>query len=92
MEDYSSQQYLQGRSLAASGDFALIAGEFAAYREIENRELASMVIDYLLPPSVKAKLLLESERTLAAHAQRLPKWMLEPRPMCKPDVSTQCGR
>jgi DNA-binding transcriptional LysR family regulator len=70
------------KRLVASGDFASLAGEFAASREIENGELASVLIDHPLL-GVEAKLLVKAARPLAAPAQELLDWMLARLPMFK---------
>ncbi|QZP23289.1 MULTISPECIES: LysR family transcriptional regulator [Pseudomonas] len=71
------------KRLVATGGFASLAGEFAAYREIENGELASVLIDHPLLLGVEAKLLVKASRPLAAPAQELLTWMLERLPMFK---------
>ncbi|NWE92740.1 LysR family transcriptional regulator, partial [Pseudomonas reactans] len=74
------------KRLVASGDFASLAGEFAALREIENGELASVLIDHPLLLGVEAKLLVKAARPLAAPAQELLDWMLARLPMFRPQA------
>ncbi|MGY2288262.1 LysR family transcriptional regulator [Pseudomonas sp. SDO528_S397] len=69
------------KRLVASGEFASLAGEFAAYREIDNGELASVSVDHPILRAVEAKLLVKSARPLAAPAQALLDWMLARLPM-----------
>ena len=71
------------KRVGASGDVAFLAGEFAASREIENGELASVLIDHPLLLGVEAKLLVKAARPLAAPAQELLDWMLARLPMFK---------
>lgn len=73
------------KRLVASGEFASLVGEFAAYREIEQGHLAAIMIDHPLMLGVEAKLLVKSGRPLAAPAQELLRWMRERLPMFKPD-------
>jgi DNA-binding transcriptional LysR family regulator len=71
------------KRLVASGDFASLAGEFAAYREIEKGQLTAILVDHPLLLGVEAKLMVKSGRPLAAPAQELLNWMLERLPMFK---------
>lgn len=69
------------KRLVASGHFAALIGEFAAYREIAAGELAVVPVDHPLLLGVEAKLLVKSGRPLAAAAQELLDWMLRRLPM-----------
>lgn len=76
------------KRLVASGDFASLVGESAAYREIAKGSLAAVLIDHPLFLSVEAKLLVKSGRPLAAPAQELLNWMLQRLPMFTSDNET----
>ena len=65
------------KRLVASGDFASLLGEFAAYREIAQGSLAAISVDHPLFLGVEAKLLVKSGRALTAPAQELLNWMLQ---------------
>ncbi|UZD92837.1 LysR family transcriptional regulator [Pseudomonas corrugata] len=69
------------KRLVASGEFASLLGEVAAYREIAQGSLAVVAVDHPLFQGVEAKLLLKSGRALAAPAQELLNWMLQRLPM-----------
>nr|WP_218179001.1 LysR family transcriptional regulator [Pseudomonas gingeri] len=69
------------KRLVASGDFASLLGEFAAYREIARGELAAVPIEHPLFLGIEAKLLVKSGRPLAAAPQELLRWMLQRLPM-----------
>ena len=69
------------KRLVASGDFASLLGEVAAYREIAQGDLTVIPVDHPLFVQVEAKLLVKAGRPLAAPAQELLNWMLQRLPM-----------
>jgi DNA-binding transcriptional LysR family regulator len=64
------------KRFAASGNFAALMGEFAAYREILSEDLAVVPIDHPLFRGTKAKVLVKAGRPLVAAAQELLDWIL----------------
>jgi DNA-binding transcriptional LysR family regulator len=72
------------KRLAASGDFAVLIGEFGAHREIAAGELAAVPIDHALFRGVHARVLVRAGRPLAQAPRELLAWILREMPMFAP--------
>jgi len=62
-------------------NFMTLIGEFAAYRELANNELTTVPIAHPLFESAQARVLVKTDRPLAAGPLELLKWIQERMPM-----------
>ncbi|MBW9107875.1 LysR family transcriptional regulator [Paraburkholderia phenoliruptrix] len=86
-ENVSIRPTLTTNSLSAlkrfvmAGDFMTLIGEFAAYRELAADQLTTVAIAHPLFESAQARVLVKTDRPLAAGPLELLKWIEERMPM-----------